>query len=231
MRQTISAKRVRKLDRAISGWAKAHKAEPWLVESCQRVFNQAVDDATRLDVIANEFGKPEGLTAELMATLEKGDAAWIEIWKLARLPLNQKTTRGLFSGDRTAEERSWTLYVFRELLRDGTDLKYALTAIFPRIAEFHIGDAKMILKLAKIIKRRLASPASFARGAEAWILRAWLPMGLWQLEPKVCELRLRHGYELMKNAGVSMPADFPAQGDLDKAIRRVRSKLKVGWRK
>ena len=177
MRQTISETRVRKLARAIAEWAKGHDADPWLVVSCKRIFRLAVYDASRLDRMAEACGELQGWAAELIGSIEKGDAAWIEIWKLARLPIDQRATRGVRRADKAAKARLWTLYHFREALRDGANPDFALSLIFPRIAEFHSGDSQFILDLAKVIRLRLKKPESFERRVEAWIRRAWLPAG------------------------------------------------------
>ncbi|MDZ4288726.1 MAG: hypothetical protein U0984_12245 [Prosthecobacter sp.] len=85
------------------------------------------------------------------------------------------------------EAKGYTVYYLehlRELVRDRWPVGLALKSIPAEfIAERQAeGDAAFFVQLGKELERIRATPQTFLRSFEAWILRAWIPLGIWRFK-------------------------------------------------
>ena len=143
-----------------------------------------------------------------------------------------KTPRlaAVLQGDYDRAERKRTLEMIRETIRDGWDVSFALEVNSEGISErLEAGDAKFFEELGELLRGHRCKP--LRRGLMEWIVRAWLPLCLWE-----CDKDGRDAYDRFSVAAKLLGLEVHS-GDsatffhrFITAWRNVRSKvMKVRW--
>ena len=183
----------------------------FMVGSAQIQMHQAVMDCQSLDDLRMERGDP-ALYMESFAVCNNSDAlAGIHCRAYAQLlPHSRAKTpasKASASGDEQKVNWKFALERIREALRDGRSVEYAL---YIQADDIHSmaenGQAGFFEDLGGLLRKHRETP--FKRDLSAWIVRAWLPLRLWECGTDGFEAhkRLCHAADLMG-------LDFPGAGD------------------
>jgi len=199
----------------------------FMVHAARIQMNQAVMDCRELDSLREERGLPQ-LFMDAFAVFNNSDA-------LAGINCRSYAEYVAVSGRKTPSSkalglgknevvRKLILERFRETLRDGRTIEYALAlheGSIQKMAEKGLGT--FFEDLGHTLRKHRRTP--FKRSLTDWIIRAWLPLCLWECDPNGHEAHERfcHATDLL---GLNFPdvhnGKFLSQ--FITAWRNVRSK-------
>lgn len=128
------------------------------------------------------------------------------LFDVARVPFDKTALRPVAEAMERGEDTTaaYLLFYFRERLKDGftpeSTLRYYGEAIGAEIAD---GNIWLLERLAD------SSRQTYKHTSQRWMLRAWMPLALWQdVTAEEKERRLRAAWRVTKAAGLSIP-DLP----------------------
>lgn len=169
-------------------------------------LRSACEDARLLDEDAAACGRPQIFFLTFIESVFSDTGFFPALCALAQNPLDRKTARPLADAIKRGEDgnAASVLIRFRERLRDGFNAEDALRWYGVEIGEeLAKGNLRLLERIAEAA-REIYKPT-----VQRWILRAWLPLALWQEIPaSTREERLRAAWDVCKACGLSMPV-FP----------------------
>lgn len=180
--------------------------EHWrfMVRSARIQMHQAVMDCRELDKLRAGHGLPP-LFVDAFTEYDHADAlagihcrAYTELRELAKGKKPFHSSNG--KEDPGKFEWKFTLERFRESLRDGRSVEQVLERFSDRISSLAgQGQAGFFEDLGDLLRKHRRTP--FQRSLTGWIVRAWLPLCLWECAPDGQEAfqRFRHAVELMQS--------------------------------
>lgn len=182
-------------------------------------------DAKSLDY---EDDSEDFLTLFIFSTLDSGFVS--EILYFEKFPFNKKSMRLAFNEYKASGNirTGFITFHFREYLRDGFSIERAHEFLAEEIAEeIKTGNFKLLTTLAEIKKKPLPT-----HSPTGWIIRAWIPLALWQTEERdVLERRVKRARLALFKAGANVPdIPEPTEGNpypIMKLILSVRSKIRT----
>jgi len=183
----------------------------FMVRSARIQMRQAVMDCQSLDDLLMERGDP-ALYMESFAVYNNSDAlagihcrAYTELLPHSRA--KTPASKALASGDEHKFKWKFTLERIREALRDGRSVEYVLSI---QADDMHSmaenGQAGFFEDLGDILHKHRKTP--FKRNLSDWIVRAWLPLCLWE-----CDKDGREAHSRFCDAAELLGLDFPGAGD------------------
>jgi hypothetical protein len=188
---------------------------------------QAIGDCRQLDL----FKAASGCEPLYLPSLEfntQGALAGIHCRAMAEIRAFQGSKKPRFAaikvGDSDGAQRKTILEVIREKIRDGWDVGFVLKVNADAIQGMvDAGDAKFFEELGEVLRGHRRKPLQ--RGLTEWIVRAWLPLCLWECEPDGREAHWRFS-EAAKLIGLDFEGADPAVFYLEfmTAWKNVRSK-------
>ena len=218
------------LARRVGEWARKSGADEFIATGCERVVFRALIDTRTLDALAGEQSRQGGYFNDCRAMVENGGQSWVEAWKVARIDLDKKAVRGVLKADAGSPEHEASLlaFAFREKVLDGFTPQQALQFFADRINQAaQEGSAAAFLRLGDAVRGFMQNPDSRERHIAAWILRAWLPLSLWECNAADAQTRVKEGCDIQTAAGAVMP-EFPSEKQFDVHFRRLKSRLATG---
>jgi hypothetical protein len=209
-----------------------HGEESLKALTIRATLTKSLDDAQNLDgYAAQEKCSACFLPIFLKALIERDDALTV-LFEVGRVRFDKRGMREVDSAMSAGKEFGPHLaaFEFRETLRDGWTPAQAVKINSHQIAEYaKQGDIFLVCAVAQAIKRCEGSPERFVRSAEAWLLRAWLPLALWTCESAEMERRARMAFQLLRKNGANIPP-LPKGSAFDRLASKVRQTIKRGRR-
>lgn len=204
------------------------EAVPWLSMVRYQLL-VAFDDARTLDERGAKANKVSVFLQSFMESVFNADGFYFALFERALLPADRRSMSPVHKAMERGEDTraAWLLVWFREKMKDGWPVKDALRCHGKEIGElFAEGNDWLLERLSEAARKPYRR-----RSAHDWIVRAWLPLALWQevsADEKV--RRLHAAWKVQKKAGVQVP-DWPEENAKDPypvqaLIRRARSTVK-----
>lgn len=192
-------------------------------------MSQAVTDCRQLDI----FRKAQGMdplyvdafivfnTAGALAGMQ---CRTMDEWKA----INEGKTpsfKAMKKGDEGKARRKRRLEQIRETIRDGWDASFALKVHSDGISEsLEAGDTIFFEELGELLRGHRLKPLQ--RGLTAWIVRAWLPLCLWECKPDADEAHRRFcEADALLEARIQGANSAVSFGPFFTAWKNVRSKV------
>lgn len=199
-----------------------------MIGSAVNQMRQAMLDCRRLDELRAHHGLPPLFVENFTVYNHSAALAGIHCRALAELKALYDGKTPAFSamkeGDAKKAFGKRTLELIRESLRDGWPLERAMAINSDGIQRMIVENyPPFFVELGDLFRTHGRKP--FQRDLSAWIVRAWLPLCLWECESDGEEayLRFSHAAELMElNLQGADPAKF--YHTFITAWRNVRSK-------
>lgn len=198
----------------------------------EAALSKALWDARLLDEHSKSVGRKEVFLQRLLHALATDQSAAARLLAYGQVRLDKKGMREVFLAWKRGEDGApqMAAYEFRASLRDGWTPSQAVTINSAQLAEYsRKGDVSLILAMADAIKTHKRKPEEMQWSNEAWLLRAWMPLVLWNCKAAEIDRRVREAASLLKQVG-GFAQQVPTGKALDTLARKVRNTLKQGRR-
>ncbi len=162
-----------------------HLPHHWrfMVRSARIQILQAVRDCRTLDALLLERSLPPVMMEAFTEYNHSGALAGIDCRAYAELAVltqgKRPSSKVSASGEPNKFTWKFTLERVREALRDGRSVEYALDLYADTIQSMALsGQAGFFEELGDLFRKHRSTP--FKRSLTDWIVRAWLPLCLWE---------------------------------------------------
>lgn len=215
------------IERAIS----AYRPSKWETLGIIGKLNQARNDVHNLDSWTTDPQRAFHYRIQYLNALRSPDAVQA-IYQVARLSWDKKATRSMTDAHAQSLDSTVPILAFRirELLRDGNGWEKTIQICCDSVNEaIREGREHLFSTLGEIETRYRSNPEGFVRSAEGWMIRAWLPLGLWICDSREAERRITEAHHCLASGGGRLPhmPNFPA---FEHLYSKVRSRLATGRR-
>lgn len=169
-------------------------------------LKRAFVDARTLDADATTAGTEAKFLAGFLQSVFFDEGFFQALRERARVPEDQKSLRAIRAAQKSGENEraAGALWLFRERLKDGWPARDALVWHRQEIGEcLAEGSVWLLERLAESVRE------TYSPSPQRWLLRAWLPLALWQdVSTGERERRLRAAGEAETAIGQVLPP-FP----------------------
>lgn len=211
----------------------------WELLGIERCLGQSYTDVCNLDAWASKSEVSIYYRSRFLSYLKHPKASEA-LYRVGRLPWDKKATREISRPQNDSGQTSMAILAhgLRELLRDGWTWEQVRKEIGkPLIDEALNAKAAGLFKTLRAIERQ-QKKSPFQRSPERWILRAWIPLGLWTCSAKEGDSRVEKAHRCLSSVQSVDQSKLPSMraekaADIEarhKMIRRVRSWLATGQR-
>ncbi len=208
-----------------------HRVSSWETLGLIGKLSQARLDVHNLDTWTTDPQRAFYYRIQYLNALRSQDAVQA-IYQVGRLSWDKKATRTVKDAHVAGKDTTVPIlaFRFRELLRDGNSWEQTVQICSYAVNQaIRDGREHLFSSLGDIEKRFRSNPEDFVRSAEAWMIRAWLPLGLWNCDSREAEQRVKEAHHCLTSGGGRLPhlPDFPA---FEHLYSKVRSRLATGRR-
>jgi hypothetical protein len=186
---------------------------------------QTIVDCTALDQHLADRGEAPRYMSDFATFHSEGALRGLHCLAIDSLTKARKKPTPMQSAFKNGDERTGTakfiLHRVRERLRDGWNLDQTIQLESDQITKMaREGNSAFFANLGEIMKDRVRKPKSFERTTTGWILRAWLPLCLWECAPDGSE-----AYGRCMDAADLIGIPMPPEIQFITAWRNVRNRV------